>query len=387
MNYLQQAQALQNEMVAARRYFHQNAEIGFDLPLTLAYIEEKLTEMEVPFQKIGKAGIVATLGKGERCVLLRADMDALPMMEDSGVEFASVNGNTHSCGHDMHAAMLLGACKMLKQNEDGLPGVVKLLFQPAEEILGGAADCVAAGVLQNPKVDAAFAAHIMTGEPQYKVGTAFYSRGPALYSGDACKIEVIGKASHGSSPYMGIDAINIAAHIVLALNEIISREIPADEHSVVLVGKINGGLTVNTTPGSCTLEVSVRTTTQEKREFLLARVEEIAVNTAKVFRGEAIFTHVYGMGPLVCDENVADLAGESLKKVGIESTVVPTSSGTEDFTAIAAQVPAVMVNLGAAPQGVTLYPHHNPKMVADEAVMPYGAAAYVQFTFDFLNQM
>ncbi len=129
-----------------------------------------------------------------------------------------------------------------------------------------------------------------------------------------------------------------------------------------------------------------RTTTQQKRDFLLKRVEEIAVNTAKVFRGEATFTHVYGMGPLVCDEAIADLAGESLAKVGIESTVVPTSSGTEDFTAIANEVPAVMVNLGAAPEGVTLYPHHNPKMVADEGVMPYGAAAYVQFANDFLNR-
>jgi len=386
MNFLQQANDLQSFMVDARRYLHQNAEIGFDLPLTLAYIEDKLNEMGVSFQRIGKAGIVATVGQGDKCVLLRADMDALPMMEDSGVPFASTNGNTHSCGHDMHPAMLLGAAKILKKNEDSLNGVVKLLFQPAEEILAGAADCVAAGVLQNPKVDAAFGAHIMTGDPAYKVGTAFYSRGPALYSGDACKIEVIGKAAHGSSSYQGIDAINIAAHIVLALNEIISREIPADEHSVVLVGKINGGLTVNTTPGNCVMEVSVRTTTQEKREFLLKRVQEIAEATAKVFRGEAVFTHVYGMGPLVCDEYVADCAGESMAKVGIDAKVVPTSSGTEDFTAIAAEVPAVMINLGASPEGVELFPHHNPKMVADEAVMPYGAAAYVQCAVDYLNK-
>lgn len=387
MDFLTLANQINEELIQNRRAFHAFAETGFDLPNTLALVQQKLTQLGVPYKKVGKAGIVATIGQGAPCVLLRGDMDALPMDEQSGLPFASDHLGCHSCGHDFHTAMLLGASKLLKQHESELSGCVKLMFQPAEELLAGAADMVEHGVLQNPTVDAAFGIHIMAGSEHSDVGTATYSVGPALYSGDALKIEVIGKTSHGGSAFMGVDAINIAAHIVIALNEIISREIPSDESSVVLVGKIEGGLTVNTTPGNAAMEVSVRAQTAKRRAFLLKRVEEIATATAAVFRGEAVVRHMYGIGPLHCDEAVAKIGGDACQKIGIDAKTVPTAYGTEDFTAVAEKVPSVMLNLGAGSvKSGHPYPMHNPQMVADEAVLPLGAALYAQCAVDFLTQ-
>ena len=386
MNYLSKAKEIFPLLVDHRRAIHSYGEIGFEFTKTLNYIKTELENIGVESYPCGKGGLYALIGKGEPCVLLRADIDALPMEEKTGLEYACTTGGTHSCGHDCHGAMLLGAAKLLKENEANLKGTVKLMFQPAEEILAGAQDMIDNGILQNPTVNAAFATHVMSGQKGSKVGNVFYSKGAALYSGDAITIEVTGKESHGSASYMGIDAINIAAHIVVALNEIISREIPLDEHSVVLVGKISGGLTVNTTPGSAVLEVSVREQTQEKRDFLKQRVKEISEGIATTFRGKAKVNFVYGMAPLVCDETLATKADEYCKQMGLNTVCVPTAGGTEDFTAIANIVPSVMLNLGAGAleDGYT-YGMHNPAMTIDENVLPIGTAVYAQCATEYLN--
>lgn len=388
-DYLKQAKNIENEIIANRREIHGYAEIGFQLDRTVDLVEARLLEMGLEPKRVGKAGVTAVIGKPGRTILLRADMDALPMKEETGLEFASETGNCHSCGHDCHTAMLLGAAKLLKKNENELDGTVKLMFQPAEELLAGAVDMIEAGILEDPKVDAALAIHIYVGNELSKSGTVAYAKGPALFSGDAIKITVKGQNAHGSTPEKGVDAINIAAHTVIALQEIISRETSCLDNAVVLVGKIYGGDTVNTLAGNATLEVSVRATTQENREFLIKRIEEIAESVARTFRGEAVVEHQYGMGPLYNDPDLSDrMAGYCEELLGEGTTFkIPLAVGTEDFTSIASRVPSVMLNLGMGSnsEGYT-YSMHNPSMVVNEDILHKGAAVYAYGAMKYLSE-
>ena len=387
MNYRKRAEEIFDYVQGIRRQLHSWAEIGFDLPKTVALVDKELSEMGIPHYPVGKSGICAILGKGEKCVLLRADMDALPMKETTGLPFAATGEGTHSCGHDCHTAMLLGAAKLLKEDEDKLDGVVKLMFQPAEELLQGAVDMIENGILENPKPDVAFAAHVSVGQPGTTVGRVTYSSGPALYSGDAVKIRVYGKNAHGAAAFMGVDAINIAAHIVVALNEIISREIPLDEHSVVLVGKIAGGDSVNTTAGYAELDVSIRAQTEEKRNFLKQRVKEISEGVALTFRGKAEVDFVYGMAPLYCDPQTAADGHRYVESLGYEPVCVPCMGGTEDFTAVANIIPSVMLNLGAGSlEEGHLCSMHNAGMIVNEDVLPTGVAIYCQCATQWLKE-
>ncbi|HCO18923.1 M20 metallopeptidase family protein [Gudongella oleilytica] len=389
-DYLKQAKNIESEIIANRRTIHTFAEIGFQLDKTVEYVEAKLKEYGLEPKRSGKAGVTALVGKPGNTILLRADMDALPMKEETGLEFASETGNCHSCGHDCHTAMLLGAAKLLKDNEDELDGTVKLMFQPAEELLAGAVDMIGAGILEDPKVDAALAIHIYVGNELSKSGTVAYAKGPALFSGDAIKITIKGQNAHGSTPEKGIDAINIAAHTVIALQEIIARETSCMDNSVVLVGKIYGGDTVNTLAGNAVLEVSVRATTQDNREFLIQRIREIAESVAGTFRGEAIVEHQYGMGPLYNDPALSeDMAGYCEELLGEGTTLrIPLAVGTEDFTSIASRVPSVMLNLGmgSIDEGYT-YSMHNPSMVVNEEVLHKGAAIYAYGAMRYLKKV
>lgn len=386
--YYEKAVLINNEIINNRRTLHSYAETGFNLPNTFDFVMEKLKSYGLEPRQSGKAGIECAIGKVGSIILLRADMDALPMKESTNLEFQATNGNCHSCGHDCHTAMLLGAAKLLKENESNLKGTVKFMFQPAEEILAGAKDMIDDGILENPKVDAAIGLHVMVGNDVSETGKIFYSRGTALFSGDAIRIEVKGKNAHGSTPEKGIDAINIAAHIVISLQEIISREIPCQDNSVIIVGKISGGDTVNTLAGSAVLEVSVRTMTEEKRSYLKNRVKEVSEFVARTFRGEAIVDFLYGIGPLVNDIGLSDEISAYCKEMLGENNVkeVPASSGSEDFTEVAVRVPAVMLYLGAGSikEGHE-FTMHNPGMVVNEDVLSIGAALYAHCAESYLN--
>lgn len=386
--YYTRALELKDEIIANRRTFHGYAELGFDLPKTVAKVMEDLRSYGYEPQLCGKAGVTCTVGNGGKVLLLRGDMDALPMYEESGLPFASTGKSCHSCGHDAHTAMLLGAAKMLKENEANLKGTVKFMFQPAEELLGGALDMIENGILENPRVDAGFGMHIRVATDISRVGTVAYSRGPANFSGDMIRITCIGKDCHGSRPDLGIDAINIAAHIVIALQEVLAREIPCTENSVLLVGKIEGGTSCNTQAGKCVLEVSVRTTDQVKRTFLKNRVKEIAEGTALTFRGKAEVEFVYGIAPMVNNEDMSDEIGSYCREfLGEENVyVVPTSNGTEDFSAVAERIPTTYLSLGCGSiaDGYT-YGGHNPHMKLDEEAFPIGAALYAYAATRYLE--
>lgn len=387
-NFLESALAIKQEIFDNRIAIHRFAELGFDLPQTMAFVIQKLKEYGYNPQTVGKSGVVCTVGKRGKTILLRADMDALPMREDSGLPFASENGNCHACCHDGHTAMLLGAAKMLKEREGELEGTVKLMFQPAEEILGGAKDMINNGVLENPKVDVALALHVMVGFKDSNVGNIRYSKGAVTNSGDVVRITIKGKDAHGSRPQLGIDAIHIASHIVIALEEIVAREIPTTQDAVVLVGRIEGGTSSNSVAGSAMLELTIRTCGAQERQFLKRRVAEIAKSIAAAFRGEANVEYLFGIPELVNNEELLELFTAYTRDLLSEEKVVEVEKlgGGEDFAMIAEQVPSVYLTLGGGSleEGYKYVAHH-PAMKVNEEALPVGAAVYANCAFRWLQ--
>ena len=382
------SEELKKEIIENRRELHKRAEIGFDLPETRAYVAKKLREYGYEPVELG-GGITCTVGAGGKTILLRADMDALPMKEESGLDYACETGNCHSCGHDCHTAMLLGAAKALKEMEGELKGTVKFMFQPAEELLGGAAAMIEAGLLENPKVDAAFGLHVAAGLEDSYSGTVRCTHGTMNRSGDAIKVTVTGRDAHGSTPERGIDAISIAARIVLALEELVAKEIPSKEDSVVLVGKIAGGTTCNSVAGSAVLEISVRTEGHEERAFLKRRVKEIAQGIAAVYRGSAEVEYQYGMPPLVNHEGMMNEFIGYMNEFLPEGRVreVPGQGGCEDFTMVCERVPAIFLMLGAGDKGSGYeYSMHHPSMRVDENALPVGTEVYVNCAVRWLEE-
>lgn len=389
-DYQAAALAIKDQIIASRRTIHSFAETGFDLPRTIAFVEERLCASGIKPQRVGKAGVSCVIGSGTgRVLLLRADMDALPMAEQTGLPFAAGNGNCHSCGHDCHTAMLLGAAQLLKEHEGELAGRVKLMFQPAEEKLAGAQDMLEHGILEHPTVDAAMGLHVMVGsEDGGKPGTITCKPGFASFSGDAVRIIVTGKDAHGSTPFAGVDAINIAAHIIIALQAIPAREIPCEQQCVVLVGMIHGGTSCNTNAGNCVLEASLRADSAESRVFLKQRVKEISQSVAATFRGRADVEFVYGMPSLYNDPALCqDMGGYCRELLGTDAVRESDKmSGSEDFTMVAQKVPSVFFHLGAgSPAGGHLCGMHNPGMIVDEDVLPIGAALYAHCAARYLQ--
>ena len=388
-DFLKNARSMEDEIIKNRRILHNFAEVGFDLPQTVAFIMKKLQEYGYTPTLVGKAGVVATVGKPGKTILLRADTDALPMQDLSGLDFAATNGHCHSCGHDMHPAMLLGAAKLLKEQEKDLAGTVKLMFQPAEELLSGAKDMIEHGLLKNPDVDAAFGLHVITGMDFSQSGMICYSKGAITNSGDAVRIEIKGQDTHGSMPERGVDAINIAAHIIISLQEVIAREIPSTDHSLLLVGKMEGGTTCNSVAGSAVLEASIRGSGPQIREFLKKRVVEISQNVAATFRGKAEVDFVYGSPALMNDSALVDELIGYIGEILPEEMLSPNGKlgGGEDFTFVADLVPSAFFLLGAGsiPEGYEVS-MHNPSTKFNESVMPVGAAILAECAYRWLEK-
>lgn len=385
---LDQALKIPGEIIENRRVIHRFAEVGFDLPQTVAYVMEQLKSYGYEPKQVGRAGVTCAVGKPGPTILLRADMDALPMAEESGEPFAAENGCCHSCGHDCHTAMLLGAAKLLKQRESELTGTVKFMFQPAEELMGGARDMIENGILENPRVDAAMALHIAVGQKATRTGHICCIHQCVTNSGDAVRITVQGRDAHGSQPERGVDAIHIAAQIVLALEALKAREVPIDQESVVLVGRIEGGTTCNSMAGQAVLEASIRAAGPEDRAFLLRRTEEIAKGVAAAFRGTAIVEHQYGSPALINDESLLREFQSYLGEILPAEQIVDCGKlgGSEDFTMVAERVPSVFLELGVgSPDEGYILSVHQPAMRVNEAALPIGAATYAQCAMGWLR--
>ena len=389
-NFIKQAQEIKEELISWRRKIHNNPEVGAVLPETKAYVMNKLKEFGYDPKEICESGIVAIIEgkKPGKTFLLRADMDALPMAEATECDFKSTNGCMHSCGHDMHTAMLLGAAKLLKQNQDQIEGTVKLVFQPDEEGFTGAKNMIKAGVLENPKVDAAMAMHVHSGTPSNIV---LYGLGTSIAGCNRFRIVVKGSGCHGAMPETGVDPINIAAHIYISLQEIISREISATEPAVLTIGKFSGGDAPNIIPGEVIMEGTIRSLNKELGEFIFNRMNEIVTSTAKMFRGEAELIELSSVPPLTNDKDLANELGNYVKELIGEEAVVAFQGGgmgSEDFASYSYEVPSVYFMLGAGTkQENSLYgePMHNEKVMFNEDILVTGAAMHTYCAIKWLQ--
>ncbi len=388
MNYYERALELKDETIANRRHIHKNAETGLDLPKTKAYVMEKLTEYGLEPKDCGY-GVTATLGKGGKVLLLRADMDALPMSEESGEEFACPTGKeAHTCGHDFHAAMLLTAAKMLKEKEDTLEGTIKFMFQPAEETFEGSKNMIENGILENPPVDAALAYHVSPGK--MPIGLFMYNdKDTMMYSVDGFKITIHGKGSHGAYPHVGVDPINIGVHIHLALQELIARESDPTHSCVLTIGQFAGGTAANIIPETAVLQGTIRTNKPEARELLVRRMKEVAEKTAAVYNGTVDIEMISEVPPLICNPKLTDEVVGYMQELGIPGlTPYPgiSASASEDFAVIAEKVPSTFMYLSAGyldERGQ--YPAHHPKAQFNEDVCPIGAACLAHCASQWLK--
>ena len=385
MTMYEKARQLQQETAAHRRYLHSHAEAGLDLPMARDYVMQTLRSYGLDPKLCGH-GVTATLGSGGKCILLRADMDALPMAEESGESFASTTDAAHTCGHDFHAAMLLTAAKLLKEQEAELPGRVKFMFQPAEETFQGAKDMIENGILED--VDAALAFHVTSG--RMPLGLYMYNNtGTMMASVDGFRIHIQGKGAHGAYPQNSIDPINIAVHTYLALEALIAREADPEKMCVLTVGKFQAGTAPNIIPETATLEGTIRTNDPENREKLVRRMKETADLTAKVYGGSATVTMTSGVAPLICDKALTtELVGymDGLGVPGSFGYAGVTANASEDFASVAENVPACFMHLSAGfPDERGDWPLHNPKVLFNEDVLPTGAAAYAHCAMQWLK--
>lgn len=396
--------ALQNKttIVADRRYLHSHPGVGFDLEDTKDYVAQKLKEIGIDPIPCGKAGLVGLVGGKHpgKVFLLRADMDALPIREEADLDFAATGGKMHACGHDMHTAMLLQAARLLKEYEDKIQGTVKLMFQPAEEILEGANAMIDAGVLETPKVDVGLMIHVMAGMP-FEAGTAIVSSGGAgAPAADYFSIEVQGKGCHGSMPNQGIDPITTAAHIILSLQELHARELAPADDAVLTIGSIHAGNAANAIPDAAELQGTLRSYDEEVRSLLKKRMQQIVTHTAKAFRAEATVSFGSGCPTLLNDADLSrqtlqyirELTGPQMAYSTEELTSmsqggkVSKNVGSEDFAYVSHQIPTIMLALAAGhPDKGFTFPQHHPQVKYDEDALPVGAAIYAYTAMRWLE--
>ena len=386
MDFYKEAEKIKAEIAENRRFFHRNAEVGLEMPLAQEFVMKKLTEYGLSPQKCGH-GVTALIGSGSPVLLLRADMDALPMEEMSGEEFACTNGHAHACGHDLHAAMLLGAAKLLKENENLLKGTVKLMFQPAEENFEGSRDMIVNGVLEDPHVDAALAFHVAPGK--MLPGLFMYNAGGVMMNSvDGFRIDIKGKGGHGAYPNLTVDPLNIVAQIYIALEALIAREADPEKVCVLTIGQIHGGKAANIIPDSAFMEGTLRTNDKAQKEKLSARIAEIAEKTAKLYDGTAQVTKLSDVPPLICDRELTEkVVGYMNELGGLKPIPDMKANASEDFAVIASAVPSTFMYLSAGftdERGEASA--HNPKVRFNEDVLPIGTASLCHCAVRWLEE-
>ena len=388
---LESAKALGPKLVADRRTIHSHPELKYEEEQTSTFVQARLRDLGVPFRAgLAGTGVVAVIkgGRGDGpCVLLRADMDALPIEERSGVSFASeIPGVMHACGHDAHTAMLLGVARMLQDRRAGFAGTVKLMFQPAEEGGAGAARMIEDGVLTDPPVDAAFMLHVGAELP---AGVVASGGGPLLAGADSFTITIEGRGGHAARPEHAIDPIVVGAQVVSALQVIVAREVSPFKEAVVTLGSFNAGHTHNVIPDRAIITGTIRAFDNELFERMEARVVEIVKGVSEALRATATVTFEMRYPPTVCDPAMAErLAVASRSVLGAEA-VVPFEPrmGAEDFAFVLQKVPGAMLSLGVkAPGWPAPKPVHTATFDIDESALPIGAACMASVALEFLEK-
>lgn len=400
-----------------RRMIHVNPELMFEETATSELVQKQLTEAGVEFKSgVGGDGrslymdaemlkrsgitpgpptggtgvlgtIVGTRGAGPgRTVLLRADMDALPIEEENEVEYKSRNpGKMHACGHDLHTTVLMGVAEILEKNKHRFDGTVKLMFQPGEEGGGGALAMIEDGILEDPKVDAAFALHV---SPEHPAGHVSMNHGPRSAAADMFEIHVHGTGGHGAFPQNAVDTVYVAAQIIVGLQEIVSREIAALDQAVLSVTTIHTGTAMNIIPERATMSGTVRTYDEGVRNHIQKRMSEVASGIAAAYRADAEVVYIRGYPAMHNDEEIVQIAREAcIDVLGAdhvhEST--PMMAG-EDMAYVSARVPTCMYSLGVRnEERGMIYPPHHPKFDADEDAIAVGVQTMAAVALRFLG--
>ncbi|MFF2015996.1 M20 family metallopeptidase [Paenibacillus sp. NPDC058177] len=383
-------EALMNDMVKWRRHLHSHPELSYQEKETSSYVAAKLEGFGIEVRRstsgYGLTGILKGARPG-KIVVLRADMDALPIQEENKVEYASTkNGVMHACGHDGHTAILLGAAAYYSSRRSELEGEIRFLFQPAEEVCpGGAVGMIAEGVLEG--ADAVYGLHLWTPLP---VGTVGSAPGPLMASTDEFFITINGKGGHGGIPHRAVDSIVAAAALVTQLQSIVSRSVDPLRPAVVTVGTIQGGTAQNIIAEQCRITGTVRTFDDESRQLIRRRIEEIALAVAATYGAEAKIEYMTGYPPLVNDEQefsrfkstAPGALGEEVQVVTLEK-LMPA----EDFAYYLHHVPGCFMFVGAGnPDKDAIYPHHHSRFDFDEDAMLHGIKLLIAMTDSRLKE-
>ncbi len=382
---LDKARAIQTQLVAWRRDFHMHPELGFHEERTSARVAEIAEGMGCRVRRgVGRTGVVAELGDGKPVIALRADMDALPLQEANQVEYVSQNpGVMHACGHDSHTAMLLGAAALLVKEK--FPGTARFLFQPSEEVgdeegISGAPRMIADGAMEG--VDMVIALHV---DPSTAVGDILVESGPASGGVDSWFGTITGKGGHGARPHETVDPFYIAAHVILALNAIISRRISAFDPAVVSIGSVRGGQTENVIPDRVDLTGTLRYTEQHVQEQLHTEIQR-AFELARPLTGGYELRFEIGTPPMQNHSDAVKLIREAAGGVlGIEHVLLPTKDlGAEDFGCFSDVAPGAMFSLGTRIEGDERF-GHSPRFDIDERALPVGTAILAECVLRFLQ--
>lgn len=373
-------------IVELRRAIHRRPELGFEENETAALVERELDALGIAHRRIAKTGVVGRIDASVtgRVVALRADMDALPILEKTGLPYASeIDGKMHACGHDAHTAMLLGAAAELQTQRDELAGSVVLIFQPAEEGPGGALPMIEAGVLADPAVEAIAMLHV---DSRLDVGTIGIVPGPVNASADELYVNVRGVGGHGAYPHSAVDAIPAAAAIVLALQNVVAREIDPLASAVVTIGTISGGYRNNVIADEVKMSGTLRAHDPAVRDALEERVRRIIAGVAAAYNVDAQVQVVRGYPPVVNDEPLAQRFADYVRANSSLRVERPQPTmGGEDFAYFAQRVPGLLIRLGVRSESSgAVHPAHSPLFRIDEDALPVGVTTLVLFARSFV---
>lgn len=385
---------LSDEIVAFRRDFHCYPELGYKEERTASIIADRLNKLGYQVKtKVAKTGVVGFLEGGSapalasntKTILLRADMDALPVKEATGASYASrEDGVMHACGHDGHMAILLGVAKILANNRDRFKGNVKLVFQPAEEGPGGAQAMIEAGILKSPKVDAAFGLHVWNNLP---VGTIGLQSGPIMAYADEFELKLKGVGGHGASPHQTVDPIVMAAQVINAFQTIVSRKVDPLETGVVSFGVVKGGDAFNIIPSKVDLAGTVRAYSLEVRDSIRKNMEKIAKGIVSSFGGDYELQYKFGYPATINDDTCTEFVRGIIASVmRTKDAIIPSKSmGAEDMSYFLQKVPGCYFFLGSSnPEKNFTAPHHSPYFDFDEDVLPLGVEIMTRIVEEFM---
>jgi amidohydrolase len=389
-DFVSEAQSLFEYSQSLRRDFHAHPELGFQEVRTAGIVARELNTLGLEIQTgIAGTGVVALLkgAKSGPVILVRADMDALPIVEETGAIYASQNpGVMHACGHDGHTAILLTVARMLHAHRHEFAGTVKFMFQPAEEGLGGAEKMIEGGVLENPEVDVALGLHIWNERP---VGWFGIANGPAMAGAEIFKIKVVGKGGHGAAPHLALDPVLVAAQIVTALQGIVARNVAPLQTAVISVCTIHGGETFNVIPPAVELTGTIRTFEPEVRARVLKRFEETVRGVAGAMDCQAELDLQCLSPATINQREIAGIVQNAARRLFPTAEIDPANfitMGSEDFSFVLDRVPGCFFFIGSANQEEGLVAgHHHPKFDFDETMLPQAAALMSAAAMDLLS--